>query len=143
MEKTVSDMPDVVPDESVQNFGYEAIDILNMNGVISDLKKLIDSHDDPSHQLTEYLNKVEKKIDIVSKNELLNVDKGQVKMLIEKHPFFKNPNTYAIRLITIMKYIKKKGTNINVPDMDLLVDEIIMSINGVTKVGYGKYSRIK
>lgn len=143
MEKTASDMPDVVPDESVQKSGYEAIDILNMNGVISDLKKLIDSHDDPSHQLTEYLNKVEEKIEIVSKNELLNVDKDQVKALIEKHPFFKNPNTYAIRLITIMKYIKKKGTNINIPDMDLLVDEIIMSIDGVTKVGYGKYSRIK
>lgn len=143
MEKTASDMPDVVPDGLVQNTGYEAIDILNMNGVISDLKKLIDSHDDPSHQLTEYLNRVEEKIEIVSKNELLNVDRKHVKSLIERHPFFKNPNTYAIRLITIMKYIKKKGVNINIPDMDLLVEEIIMSIDGVTKVGYGKYSRIK
>lgn len=143
MEKTSSDMPDVVPGESVQRSGYEAIDILNMNGVISDLKKLINSHDDPSHQLKEYLNRVEEKIEIVSKNELLYVDREHVKKLIEKHPFFKNPNTYAIRLITIMKYIKKKGININIADMDLLVDEIIVSIDGVTKVGYGKYSRIK
>lgn len=143
MEKTTSDIPDVVQGEPAQRMGFESIDILNMNGVISELKKLINTHADPSHQLKEYLNKVEEKIEIVAKNELLNVDRNEVRSLIEKHPFFKNPNNYSIRLITIMKYLKKKGINISIPDMDLLVDEVIMTIDGVKKVGYGKYSRIK
>ncbi len=42
-----------------------------------------------------------------------------------------------------MKYLKKKGIDINMPDMDLLVDEIIQTIDGVKKRGYGQYSRVK
>ena len=143
MERNSSDMPDVVQGERIQNLGYEAIDILNMNGVINELKKLLDNNSDPSHQLKEYLNNVEKKIERVSKNELLTVDKEQIKILIEKHPFFKNPNNYSIRLITIMKYLKKKGLNISITDMDLLVEEIVLTIDGVKKISYGKYSRTK
>ena len=40
-----------------------------------------------------------------------------------------------------MKYLKKKGLDVRIPDVDLLVEELILSIQGVSKVGDGRYKR--
>jgi hypothetical protein len=116
---------------------------LEMNDVLNEIKYLIEKHDNPSEELQRYLEEVSSKISDENKQALENVDQVSVKMLIEKHPYFKNPSSYHIRLITIMKYLKKKGVNITIPDFDLLVDQIILSIDGVEKIGYGRYRRQK
>lgn len=116
---------------------------LEMNDVLKDIKELLEKHDNPALELQKYLDEVETQIDFEAKRELDSVDKESVKSVIEKHPYFKNPSSYHIRLITIMKFLKKKGIDITIRDFDLLVDEIIMSMDGVEKIGYGKYRRKK
>lgn len=118
-------------------------DRLGTNEIIEDIKILLERHENPSDHLQAYLNQVEASIEKEQKEKLASVDRDYLKGLIEKHPFFKNPNNYHIRLITVMKYLKKKDVDISIPDMDLLVDEIIQSIDGVKKRGYGQYSRTR
>jgi hypothetical protein len=128
--------PSEVPEQE-----YSPIRKLEMIDVLEDIKSLLEKHDNPALELQKYLSDVESKINDENKLKLESVDRTQIKHLIEKHPYFKNPSTYHIRLITIMKYLKKKGIDITINDFDLLVDEIIMSIEGVEKISYGKYSR--
>ena len=70
----------------------------------------------------------------------VNMDREKIRKLILAHPFFKNPNNYHIRLITIMKFLKRKGLDVRVKDIDLYVEEIILSIPNVKKIGDEKYS---
>lgn len=135
----VSDVPE--PDD--QTIRPIASERLERNDIINDIKTLLEQHDNPTDILQQYIDQVEERIEEEERGLLETVDKQNIKTLIEKHPFFKNPNNYHIRLITIMKYLKKKGVQINIPDMDLMVDEIIQTIEGVSKRGYGQYSRVK
>ena len=141
MDKNTSDTDDVPEQKNIEN--EQITKEVDAEFIISEIKNLLGEHKDPSDKLQEYINHVEKKIDIVRKNELNNINKDEIKKLIEKHPYFKNPNSYSIRLITIMKFLKKKSVNVSLPDIDLLVEEIILSIDGVIKDGYGKYLRKK
>ncbi len=109
--------------------------------IIKDLKKIIDKDD--KDELSSYICKLEKELEESNKLHLECVDRKELKKLIEKHPYFKNPNDYHIRLITIMKYLKKKDAYLAVPDFDLLVDEVITSMDNVKKVSDGKYKKIK
>ena len=135
----VSDVPE--PDD--QTIRPIASERLESKDIINDIKTLLEQHEDPTDILQQYIGEVEERIEEEERTQLETVDRDSIKTLIEKHPFFKNPNNYHIRLITIMKYLKKKGIDINMPDMDLLVDEIIQTIDGVKKRGYGQYSRVK
>jgi len=117
------------------------VDAIGVDDMIKDIKKMIESEDDHKEKLTSYLSIIEKKIEDQNQIDLNNVDQDHIKKLIEKHPFFKNPNSYHIRLITIMKYLKKKGVDVSINDIDLLIDEIIQKIDGVVKVADGKYKR--
>jgi len=114
---------------------------IGIHDIIQDIKELIDKSDDPSVKLNEYIKKVEKHIEEKNVIELENIDRDEIRKLIEKHPYFKNPNNYFIRIITVMKYLKKKGLDVDIPDIDLLVDEIIQEIDGVTKIGDGRYKK--
>ncbi|MCD4713768.1 MAG: hypothetical protein K8R73_10840 [Clostridiales bacterium] len=125
----------------VPELEYTPIKKLEMTDVLEDIKSLLEKHDNPAVELQKYLINVESKIIDENKQKLDEVNQDQIRLLIEKHPYFKNPSTYHIRLITIMKYLKKKGIDITLNDFDLLVDEIILSIEGVEKISYGKYSR--
>lgn len=120
-----------------------AISTIGVDDLIKDIKEMIENEEDHKAKLTSYLSDIEKKIKSKNLIDVKDVDKVHIRKLIEKHPFFKNPNTYHIRLITIMKYLKKKGVDISIEDIDLLVDEIIQSIDGVKKIADGKYSRYK
>lgn len=110
----------------------------NIRTFINDLKNLVSNGEGASDSLIEYIDDFEKEF---QKSSLDGVDRDKIKTLIEKHPYFKNPSTYHIRQITIMKYLRKKGIDVSVKDIDLLVDSIIMTIDGVEKIGYGKYRR--
>jgi len=137
-----SDVSDV-PEPNDQPIRPIASERLERNDIIHNIKTLLEQHDDPADHLQKYLDEVEERIVEEGRSQLETVDRAEIRTIIEKHPFFKNPNNYHIRQITIMKYLKKKGVDISIPDMDLLVDEIIVSIEGVKKRGYGQYSRVK
>lgn len=141
----LADIPDVEEDEpEYVDLAHEnGQDALQMNEIIKDIKYLIDNHEDPKDTLNQYLEQIEERIGTHFAKQLTQVNRDEIRQLIEKHPYFKNPNNYHIRLITIMKYLKKKGVNILIPDIDLLVHDIIMEIQGVTKVGDGRYNRKK
>jgi len=108
---------------------------VNVGEFIKNIKEIIKNHENPSDKINVLIDEVEKKI---VKNG--TVDKIKIKNIIEKHPFFKNPNNYHIRLITIMKYLDKKGINVATKDIDLIVDEIILSIKGIRKIGEDRYA---
>ncbi|MDO4772313.1 MAG: hypothetical protein Q4A72_01880 [Bacillota bacterium] len=72
---------------------------------------------------------------VSGEEELLNA--------IRKHPYFKNPCKYPIRIISIMKYLKKKGFDVKEKDIDLKVDELISQLPDVTKVDFGLYKIVR
>lgn len=114
---------------------------IGVDDLIKDIKEMIEDDDNHKEKLALYLNDIEKQIETKNKLDLESVDRDEIKKLIEKHPYIKNPNSYHIRLITIMKYLKKKGVDVNIADIDLLVDEIIQTIDGVKKLADGKYKK--
>lgn len=138
MSSSVSDIPVVGGDDDSFSSGD-----LKVEHIIENIKHIVEKDGKVSRELNEYLDKVEEKIVTSSKKDLSSIDKENLRKLIEKHPYFKNPCSYHIRLITIMKYLKKKGVDVSMNDIDLLVDEIILSIDGVKKTGYGRYIRNK
>lgn len=139
MKMVFSDLPENADDApSAKNIETMTIGV---DELIKDIKEMISDDEDHKEKLSSYLQSIEKKIESKNKLDLDSVDREVVKKLIEKHPYFKNPNSYGIRMITIMKYLKKKHMDVTIPDFDLLVDEIIQTIDGVTKVADGKYKR--
>lgn len=139
MKMVFSDLPENADDApSVINTNTMSIGV---DELINDIKEMIKDDENHKERLSTYLSSIEKKIETKNKLDLDSIDRALVRKIIEKHPYFKNPNSYHIRMITIMKYLKKKGVDVTIPDLDLLVDEIIQSIDGVTKVADGKYKR--
>lgn len=114
---------------------------IGVDDLIKDIKEMIEDDGDHKEKLASYIEGIEKRIESKNLMDLSSVDQDYIQKLIEKHPYFKNPNSYHIRLITIMKYLKKKGVDVSIPDIDLMVDEIIRKIEGVKKVADGKYRR--
>ncbi|SHJ78893.1 hypothetical protein [Paramaledivibacter caminithermalis] len=120
----------------------KTVDDIQMERMIKDIKVLLNKYKDPKKHIYDYLRKVEKKMENKNIEVEYLVDKNKIKKYIEKHPYFKNPCNYHIRLLTIMKYLKKKGIDIRIKDIDLIVDEIVQEIDGVKKIGDGKYIRV-
>ena len=131
------ELPSGKPINEDDSNDYSSLDKdgLNVEDIIKDIKNIIKNHDDPSDKICKFINTVEEKIE---KQEIIN--REYIRSLILKHPFFKNPNNYHIRLITIMKYLRKKGIDVRIKDIDLVVDEIIMTIEGVKKHGQDRYA---
>ena len=104
--------------------------------LLRDIKELIKKDD--KGKLEAYIEEVE---NLLSYETISYYEKESEKIehLIKKHPYFKNPCTYPIRLLTIMKYLKKKGIDTKIKDIDLLVNRTVESMDGVSKVGPGMY----
>ena len=68
-------------------------------------------------------------------------DEDRIIEVIERHPYFKNPCDYPIRLLTLLKYLRKKGFNVNYADIDIYMDKLIQRMDGVKKVGRGLYMK--
>ncbi len=112
---------------------------IRIDSLINNIKVMIGDEKQSREHLKHYISKIETHLNLHQVKELNNVDREEIKSLILKHPYFKNPCNYNIRMTAIMKYLKKKGLNVNIKNIDLLVDEIIMSIDGIEKKGYDKY----
>jgi len=104
--------------------------------LLSDIKELIKKDD--KGKLEAYIEEVE---NLLSYETISYYEKEseKIKQLIRKHPYFKNPCTYPIRLLTIMKYLKKKGIDTKIKDIDLLVNRTVESMDGVSTAGPGMY----
>jgi prophage maintenance system killer protein len=137
MMNALKETPPVPSDEDTESLNMKP---LEREVILQDIKDLM--HRDPE-RVKDYIEHVENAIKKEQEHELFSIDKEELKCLIERHPFFKNPNNFHIRLITIMKYLEKKGIDININDIDILVDGIIQTIDGVKKIGYDKYTRKK
>lgn len=116
---------------------------VNLNNVIDDIKEVLIKHDNPKKILREYLNNIESKIDTERMLKIHEINRENIKEMILSHPYFRNPNDYGIRLVSIMKYLKKKGVDVSIPDIDIFVDEIVKSIDSVESVEFGKYKKMK
>ena len=114
---------------------------LNLNNVIDDIKEVLINHENPKEILEEYLMHIESKLDTERMLKIHEINKDNIKKIIEGHPYFKNPNDYGIRLVTIMKFLKKKGVDVSLPDIDILVDEIVKTCDNVESDEFGKYKK--
>lgn len=126
----------IVDDEGPSNS-----QIVDIQEVISGIKALIEENGTEKQAIHEYLDSVQEQVEVQLKNSVTDQKKSEIEQLILKHPYFKNPCNYHIRLITIMKYLKRKGINTAIKDFDLIVDDIIAGIDGVHRLEYGRYYR--
>lgn len=106
---------------------------------LKELKKVLEKYNKPTSQVEYLISELEGNTDYQKVINIFGIDEKRILSYIKKHPYFKNPCDYPIRLITIMKYLKKKEISINYRDMDLIVDKLILQIDGVKKVGDGMY----
>lgn len=139
MEISLSDLVDSCSEDI-----YLEMDISNGHvedevKFLKEFKKLLRNYNKPTDQIDYLISELEGNIDFENVIHIFDIDEKSIKKKIEKHPYFKNPCDYHIRLVTIMKYLKKKGVNIHYKDMDLVVDKLIQEIDGVKKVGDGMY----
>ncbi len=65
---------------------------------------------------------------------------NDIMTLVLKHPFFRNPNNYYIRRITLIKFLKKKGIDVNTENFSEEFDLIMRKIPGVSKASLDGYS---
>ena len=110
---------------------------------LEDFKKILEKHNKPTEQVDYLINKLEGNMDIENIIQIFGIDENSIREKVEKHPYFKNPCGHPIRLITIMKYLKKKGINTSLEDMDLVVDRLVQAIPEVQKIGDGLYLKCK
>ena len=136
MEMETSESPEPIPDNTL--FLKDVDQEVDMLNVINDIREMINNQDTPTEVVNEYLKKVEQEI-AITENKSINEKNDKIIKLIKKHPYFKNPCNYPIRLLTVMKYLKKKGIDISENDIDLMVDELIQGLDGVKMIGNGKY----
>ncbi len=108
-----------------------------------ELRILFKEHDKPVEDVDFIIGNIEASIAIFNKSGPIIIDEDKMLSQIEKHPYFKNPCDYPVRLITVLKYLKAKGYNMNYKDIDIYVDKLIQKIDGVRKVGRGLYQKTK
>ncbi len=108
---------------------------LNILDIINNISEELHKNPDSSAQVKNYLEQL--KENYVGSRTYYKDD--EILKLIEKHPYFRNPCKYPIRIISIMKFLKRKGIDISEHDMDLRVDDIISKISYVERVEYGLY----
>lgn len=137
MEMEISEPPEPMSNNTLflKDVDFQEVDMLD---VINDIREMINDNETPKEVVNDYLKKVEQEI-AVTENKSISEKSDKIVELIKKHPYFKNPCTYPIRLLTIMKYLKKKGIDTSEHDIDLMVDELIQSLDGVKMIGNGKY----
>lgn len=111
----------------------EAHDIV---GIVEKISLLLSEEIGPNARIHNYLNEVKNKAGGRS-GALLN---EELRELILKHPYFKNPCKHPIRIISIMKYLKKKGYAYT-PGLENRVDSILASLDGVKRIEFGRYKK--
>ncbi len=107
---------------------------LDIDSVIATISDMLDEPELSNALIKEYINNVK-----IEKERQKLMSDDEIRELISKHPYFKNPCKYPIRLINIMKFLKKKGLNVSVKDVDIRVDRIISEMDGISKLEFGFY----
>ncbi len=107
------------------------------------LTEVFREYDRETEDLEFIINNIKEQIDEFRASASISIipDEEAIVHAIQKHPYFKNPCDYPIRLITIMKYLKQKGFNTNYADIDLYIDRLLQSMPSVKKVGRGLYMK--
>lgn len=108
-----------------------------------ELRVFFKEYDKSIEDIDFIIGNIEANISIFNQGVSIVIDADKMLTQIEKHPYFKNPCDYPIRLITILKYLKGKGFNMNFKDIDVYVDKLIQKVEGVKKVGRGLYKKSK
>ncbi len=108
-----------------------------------DLRTFFKEYDKSIEDIDFIISNIEANIAIFNQSGSIVIDEDKMINQIEKHPYFKNPCDYPIRLITLLKYLKNKGFNMNFKDIDIYVDKVIQKVEGVKKVGRGLYKKVK
>ncbi len=108
-----------------------------------ELRAFFKEYAKPLDEIDFIIGNIEANISIFNQSGAIVIDADKILSQIEKHPYFKNPCAYPIRLITILKYLKGKGFNMNFKDIDIYVDKLIQKVEGVKKVGRGLYKKSK
>jgi hypothetical protein len=139
MQTALSDLVDSCDEQTYIDLNVYLEEAKNDLRFLRDLKKFLKKYNKSTSQIDQYIHRIEGNMDIEKVVQIYDIDESTIKKSIEKHPYFKNPCDYPIRLLTIMKYLKKKGIDIHYKDMDLIVDRLIQEIDGVKKVGDGMY----
>ncbi|MCT4605305.1 MAG: hypothetical protein N4A64_04230 [Marinisporobacter sp.] len=139
MQISLSDLVDSCNEDIPLYLDTREESVNNELKFLEDLKKLLKEYNKPISKIEYLISELEGNNDFENVIRIFDIDKNSIKKKIERHPYFKNPCDYPIRLVTIMKYLKKKGVNIKYQDMDLIVDQLIQEIDGVKKVGDGMY----
>lgn len=106
-----------------------------------ELRSFFKEFDKPVEDIDFIIANIESNLEIFNKNISIALDDEKIIRQIEKHPYFKNPCDYPIRLITVLKYLKEKGFNMNYQDIDIYIDKLMQKIDGVKKVGRGLYQK--
>ncbi len=109
---------------------------LNFYGILRDTFKDYGKNTDDLEFIIRY---IEEQLFKLSNKAPALPDEMRMTELIQKHPYFRNPCKYPIRLLTILKYLKKNGMNLHYRDIDLYVDRLVAKMDGVKRVGKGLY----
>lgn len=105
------------------------------------LRDIFKEYDKNTEDLDFIIKNMEDQIIEFNVSEPVLPNEDKIIAVIEKHPYFKNPCDYPIRLLTLLKYLRKKGLNVNYADIDIYMDKIIQRMDGVKKVGRGLYQK--
>ena len=119
------------PDEAVIRVEVNAENVREELNFYKEMKNLFKEYGKNTESLDFIIKNLHDKIREFDNTDPVLPDEEKFAAAICKHPYFKNPCDYPIRLITILKYLKHKGFNMNYTDIDLYVDRIIQKIDGV------------
>ncbi len=106
-----------------------------------ELRALFREHDKGTEDIDFVIANVEAELDKFRETRSVTLDEERIIAILQKHPYFKNPGTYPVRLLTLLKYLKSKGINMHYADIDIYIDRIVQKLDGVKKVGRGLYQK--
>ena len=105
----------------------------------SELSDIFREYGKDTDELDFITGHIQSQIDRFSSERASLPNKKEIEEVILNHPYFRNPCDYPLRLLTILKYLKRKGLNVSYTDIDLYVDSIMSGMDEVRKVGRGLY----
>lgn len=102
--------------------------------LVDGISRLLSEEIGSNARIDSYLDELKQR----AKRKRPSFSDGELKELILKHPYFKNPCQHPIRIISIMKYLKRKGYA-GQNGFESRIDSIISSIDGVKRIEFGRY----
>lgn len=108
-----------------------------------ELRIFFREYDKPVEDLDFIIANIEADLAQFSEVRGVVLDEEAMIAQLEKHPYFKNPGDYPVRLLTLLKYLKAKGFNMHYADIDMYVDRVVQKLEGVKKVSKGLYQKAR